>query len=345
MDVVTTSSKSHKELIFVTLIEHICKLYQSSSFNDICSEFQSRNILNDPLLYSDQYSQRRDIIESMLLRLINPSKTTTISIEEKIGDGAFGAVYRMYNTLDQKYYALKRIPMHNKNISEVRLLASLDHPNISRYYNTWIDTNYHSDNGKDLVIASNIEPILNIQMEMYAFTLRYYLHKRPNVIANIDTKIIKGLLDGLEHIHEHNILHRDLHPDNIFIDDQMIPKIGDFGMSIKFTDIQNIDDHYYGVDLYMAPEYINENIFDASSDIYSLGIMFFELYNHFKTDMERCICISQARDNKYKGDKIYDKIIRRIIRRKSWRRPDIHRIKELFTKYNRKNEVYDTLPD
>ena len=99
-------------------------------------------------------------------------------------------------------------------------------------------------------------------------------------------------------------------------------------MALRTSDTPSLDDHYYGVVIYMAPEYINNNDFYPSSDIYSLGVIYFELTRFFATDMERFITITQARNRAYNGDDhIYTKTIRRILRKNPNKRLNIHRIR------------------
>jgi serine/threonine protein kinase len=281
---------------------------------------------------------QRDILMAMILRLVNENSSSDlvpVGSNALIGQGAFGRVYRTYNALDQKYYAVKRIPIINTtSIKELRLLSSLDHPNISRYYNTWIDMDTHNDN-QELVVSNKIEPILNIQMELYTNTLRDYLLHRSSPNQSLNLGLFLGIINGLEYLHINNILHRDLHPENILIDQHMIPKIGDFGMAIRSPDDISIDDHYYGIVLYMAPEYINHNQFTAASDIYALGTIYFEMVHHFTTDMERFITITQARNRAYTSTTfVYTKIIRRILRRDPTKRISLSRIRRLVTKRN-----------
>jgi serine/threonine protein kinase len=110
----------------------------------------------------------------------------------------------------------------------------------------------------------------------------------------------------LKYIHENNILHRDLNPNNIFLDANMVPKIGDFGMAIKTekneTAMLKMSPDY-GVCLYMPPEYEHDCIYTQKSDVYSIGIIFLEMLCQFSTDMERYKIITQVKnDNQYPSE-------------------------------------------
>ncbi|VAI02955.1 unnamed protein product [Triticum turgidum subsp. durum] len=91
-------------------------------------------------------------------------------------------------------------------------------------------------------------------------------------------KIIKGICDGLLFLHRIPIIHMDLKPQNILLDNNMIPKIADFGLSRLFgqeqtrANTQNVVGSYG----YIAPEYLYRGEISAQSNIYSLGLLIIE---------------------------------------------------------------------
>ncbi|CAI6343646.1 unnamed protein product [Macrosiphum euphorbiae] len=154
---------------------------------------------------------------------------------------------------------------------------------------------------------------LYIQMELcqkYSLSERLKndtLHREMINILNIFCQII----EGVEYIHSQNFIHRDLKPSNIlFISDDQI-KIGDFGSVTKMitSDIWNeYDDkkclnkqhtNQVGTQLYMSPEQIHEKPYNSKVDIYSLGVIFFELLNSFNTEMERVKTLQQVRNGTF----------------------------------------------
>ena len=94
-------------------------------------------------------------------------------------------------------------------------------------------------------------------------------------------KIIKQICEGIKEIHNKNIIHRDIKLENIFMNDNMEIKIGDFGISKQF----NPNKDYLNTPLrqgslfYMAPEISRDGIFNEKSDMYSLGCIIYELFN------------------------------------------------------------------
>ncbi|XP_022170745.1 eukaryotic translation initiation factor 2-alpha kinase 3-like [Myzus persicae] len=120
------------------------------------------------------------------------------------------------------------------------------------------------------------------------------------------------IIQGVEYIHSQEFIHRDLKPSNILFssDDQI--KIGDFGSVTKmissdkvtvYDDLQNglKEQHtdQVGTQLYMSPEQIRKEPYNFKVDIYSLGVIFFEMLIPFATEMERCQTLQQIRNGTF----------------------------------------------
>ena len=97
---------------------------------------------------------------------------------------------------------------------------------------------------------------------------------------NILINIIKHLCIGIKEIHDNNIIHRNLKPENIFINKNMNIKIGDFGISKQFDSYKiQIINNKVGTSYNIAPEILKNGIYNEKSYIYSLGGIIYELFN------------------------------------------------------------------
>ncbi|EJW04325.1 PEK protein kinase [Edhazardia aedis USNM 41457] len=115
------------------------------------------------------------------------------------------------------------------------------------------------------------------------------------------TCLFTDIVRGIRFLHDNNIMHRDLKPDNIFFENdyQNVPKIGDFG-SIKFCKQSSQDFSLFTINIgtttYNAPE-ISSSFYNKNIDVYSLGLIYFELICPFKTEIERVYAFEKLRNN------------------------------------------------
>jgi len=124
--------------------------------------------------------------------------------------------------------------------------------------------------------------ILCIQVELCGQDLRYWLRQRwKHVKVEKCRCIFQQLLNGLQHIHNQGLIHRDLKPDNILfaLDDPNLVKIGDFGISAVHEGTTNdLHTRAFGSRLYMAPEQYT-NSYGKQVDLFALGFILFEIYH------------------------------------------------------------------
>ena len=227
-----------------------------------------------------------------------------------IGYGGFGQVYTVQNILDNNSYAIKKIILSSKNLVEIKLvlteidiLSKLQHQNIVRYYNSWIEPifddldildmeeTYLSSNSYSNEIDNiDINPDYSfyIQMELCSNgNLGDWLTNRSIIDITTNINISTQIIDGLYYLHQLNIIHRDLKPTNIFLCNNTI-KIGDFGLATLINTIDNL--RSMGSELYKDP-YEIRNL--PTLDVYSFGIILFELFVIFNTQLERVKVISR----------------------------------------------------
>ncbi|KAF9941978.1 G2-specific serine/threonine protein kinase [Modicella reniformis] len=207
---------------------------------------------------------------------------------ESIGSGSFGLIRKVRRKSDGKILARKEIDYRRMSqkekeqlVAEVNILRDLKHPNIVEFLERVIDREnsfiyilMEYCEGGDLaaVIKRHREKMILI----------------PEVFVwNIMTQLILALHEchcGVTKGNESDqptsrpILHRDLKPDNVFLDSKKNVKLGDFGLSRSLTNPQRaFAQTYVGTPYYMSPELITDSSYDIKSDIWSLGCIVFEM--------------------------------------------------------------------
>lgn len=370
----------NKDLILMILLEKYCSTYID---NFDFSKFEKTLMDNKIINYNNiDSSYKQNYFKSFIKTIVNMNNKESINDKQlivsnnnnidfnnfkvirTIGHGGFGKVYQCFNVIDNTNYAIKKIynnfidiNTNNKILREVRILSKLDHPNIVRYYSSWIqfekynDENYDShdysyddsyNDSNDKLIVNNEVSVLYIQMQLCNYTLKDYI---LNSVINIDEikDIMKQICYGVKYLHDLNLIHRDLKPSNIFFDSNINVRIGDFGL-VTINNFNNISDNSIisnnkhsnniGTAIYASPEQYNSTIYDQSTDIYSLGIIFFELLYRFKTEMERHIIINKFKNNILPDDFIftqYNDLLLSMISNDIYNRPNINQIIQLIS--------------
>lgn len=144
--------------------------------------------------------------------------------------------------------------------NEVHITLSLQHDNI-------VNAVDGKPNGSGAFLA----------LEYYPTSLQEWLNSRKHVPLKRALKLIYGVMAGLEFSHSRNVLHRDVKPANIFLGAQGQAKLGDFGTSTYDNSSDKIGDSRVGTAYYMAPEMFQHSQASLQSDIYSLGVLSYEL--------------------------------------------------------------------
>jgi serine/threonine protein kinase len=219
----------------------------------------------------------------------NPNEWSHLSPEHEHDTLSVSPVSTLVNSFGSNSSKRLSISQDPKLVREVKALASVsDHPNIVRYYNAWIeddDTVFESSDSDDSDSDEEEEAhvaILYIQMELYSsYTLRDYLDGRTEIDRESNLRIFKQLVEAVVHIHSRQVIHLDIKPENIFIKDHNV-HLGDFGLA-KDSMEPNLQEPIFGTVFYTPPEKQSSSKYD----IYSLGIILFELFVLFQTRMER----------------------------------------------------------
>lgn len=289
-----------KLLTDFNVINNLDNAVSETEYNQIALKNERKQIPFSPLRYKTEYSQ--------------------LSL---LGYGGYGKVYTAKNILDTNVYAIKKIPISKNNmnevsqiLSEIQILSNLSHPNIVRYYNSWIEPILEYDIDLDMLENNDIYDLATydkpdfsfyIQMELCSNgNLGNWLDQRKKVDSQINCLILSQIIEGLEYLHSIEIIHRDLKPSNILLSNNCI-KISDFGLAaINTSDPIHSSQ---GSDLYIDKF---ETTNHPNLDIYSLGIMIFELFYLFQTQYEKITVLSSIH-NCYPEYLISNKKINSII--------------------------------
>ena len=184
---------------------------------------------------------------------------------ERIGVGSFATVYRARDTELGREVAVKQIAdnfMHapeqmGRYWQEAQLLASLQHPNITTFFDI--------DRERGWLI-----------MELMQGTLGSRISREPMDLRSVRTALAHGLR-ALKYLHAQGIVHGDIKPGNLMIDARKRIKIGDFGLARRVSDEDG--SLLKGTTKYMAPEMVADEFGEVgpASDLYSLGFSAYEL--------------------------------------------------------------------
>lgn len=187
-----------------------------------------------------------------------------------IGHGAMGVVNLATDLVLERKVAIKELPPYllaeeltiQRFKQEATALARLSHPNIVQVY--------------DLVV--NKDKIFMVLEYIKGQDLSEFLAENGPLKQDEGIKLISKIAQALSVAHENGIIHRDIKPANILLTDWMEPKITDFGIARLSTDSSLTQEGLtLGSPPYMSPEQCSGKEIDHRSDIYSLGITFYEL--------------------------------------------------------------------
>ena len=264
------------------------------------------------------------------------------SKEYKIVETKLGTLGNMLKLeKDNKYYVLKKISIADLTNEEIELnkekykiLSKINNEYIVKYYHYYIENDY-----------------LNILMEYVGYSnLKNFIknHKEQEELIeeNIIENIIRQICIGLKDIHKNEIIHRDLTPDNIFINEYNEIKIGDFGISKRLETLKMSAHTQIGKLHYIAPEMQLGQSYNNKVDIYALGCIIYELFTLNEYYLDKYIAEKDCKINNEIYNNKWQKLIDSLLEKDYKKRPNIKEIydyikNEIMLSYKFKINVYD----
>ncbi|XP_020218613.2 cysteine-rich receptor-like protein kinase 18 isoform X2 [Cajanus cajan] len=264
-------------IVAVTLI-FLCYYLtkRKSSFNHfhMSKKFVFASKKNIKSLLRENFGNESVTLEHLRFNLATIiTATNNFSNENRIGKGGFGEVYKGI-LLDGRQIAVKRLSKSsmqgaNEFKNEVLVIAKLQHRNLVTFIGFCLE-------GQNKILI--YEYVSNKSLDYFLFD-----SQRSKLLNWFERyNIIEGIAKGILYLHELSrlkVIHRDLKPSNVLLDENMIPKISDFGLA-KIVEINQ--DHegtnrIVGTFGYMSPEYVMFGQFSEKSDVFSFGVMILEI--------------------------------------------------------------------
>uniref|UniRef100_A0ACD5Y8R0 Uncharacterized protein n=1 Tax=Avena sativa TaxID=4498 RepID=A0ACD5Y8R0_AVESA len=239
--------------------------------------------------------EQQNVLEGILEGSMKPTHlpletlwniTEDFSVDRIIGEGGFGKVYK--GVVGNKNVAVKRIRSSmtiNQKLfrREVDSQMDVNHENIVRFLvlcSHTVETPMENPEAQGRYIYAEIrERLLCFEFVSNGSLDKYITDELRGLEWGTRYRIIKGICAGLHYLHtEKHILHMDLKPANILLDNQMVPKITDFGLSRPMEISQTMTTHYFSSPGYGAPENLfGRGSMSVKSDMYSLGAIIIEM--------------------------------------------------------------------
>ncbi|XP_050367520.1 cysteine-rich receptor-like protein kinase 44 isoform X2 [Argentina anserina] len=265
-----TDHRSKFKVIIATVASGVCLVLVLLAFYCIRRKGRKQKEMGIMGQKNDEQNEDLELPLYSLSTIMNA--TDSFSSNKKLGEGGFGPVYKGI-LKDGQEIAVKRLSQTSgqgaaefKN--EVILIAKLQHRNLVKLLGCCIE-------GEEKLLV--YEYMSNRSLDFYIFD------QTQDRLLDWSQRfqIFEGVARGLLYLHQDSrlrIIHRDLKASNVLLDDEMKPKISDFGMARLFggDETEGVTNRIVGTYGYMAPEYAIDGQFSVKSDVFSFGILLLE---------------------------------------------------------------------
>jgi serine/threonine protein kinase len=214
-------------------------------------------------------------------------------IREIIGVGGMAVVYKAYDNIDDRIVAVKILKdefLANEEFrrrfkNESKAIAVLSHPNIVKVY--------------DVSYGDRLQYIVMEYVE--GITLKEYIQQQGVINYREAVFFVMQILRALQHAHDKGIVHRDIKPQNIMLLENGAIKVTDFGIArFSRSETRTMTDSTIGSVHYISPEQARGDVTDDKADIYSVGVMFYEMLTGklpFESDNTVSVAIMQLQQD------------------------------------------------
>ena len=233
----------------------------STNVNRINSPYLIQGFLNSSIIYDSFYS-----LDNFAPIYDGNGKMHIV------GSGSYGQVYLALHFLNKKYYAIKHMDkkklfsqLHSLESiqKEIDIQSRIDHPNIVK-----------------LLYVKETHLSYDLVME-YASngSLFHYIRKYKGLNENKTFSLFIQVVNAINFMHSNDLIHRDIKPENILIFENNIIKLCDFGWCVKLEGHQR--GTFCGTTEYMSPELVNHQVYGKEIDVWSLGILLYEMIHGY----------------------------------------------------------------
>ena len=240
---------------------HSMKKESLSKSSKINSPYLLQGFLNTSIIYDSFYS-----LDNFVPVYDENGKV------QIIGSGSYGQVYLALHILNKKYYAIKHMDkkklfslLHSLNSiqKEIDIQSKIDHPNIVK-----------------LLYVKETHISYDLVMEYASMgSLFHYIRKYKGLNENKTFSLFIQVVNAVNFMHSNDLIHRDIKPENILIFENNIIRLCDFGWCVKLEGHQR--GTFCGTTEYMSPELVNHQGYGKEIDVWSLGILLYEMIHGY----------------------------------------------------------------